>query len=75
MMSDIDYKDVPPDLVEAARLLARELKVSVYLTKKPSGGPIKVPGEYWGISLIKDGYDTCYEIDPDGRGHYAEQWT
>ena len=74
-MTDDEWKRAPDNLMDAARLLAEKLNRKIWITMKPSGGAIKIPDDYWGISLEQDHYDGVYCVSPDGKVSHTEQYS
>ena len=71
--------DAPADLVDAAKLLAKQLDQKVFVACKQMGGnAIRLPlpdGGIWCITLEQDMYDGWYCIYPDGKVMQTEQYT
>ena len=68
-------KDKPPELVVAARILARALDRTVYLTKMRSPGVLDTSERPWTITIEKDGYGSEVAIEPDGSALECDVWT
>ncbi len=68
-------KDKPPELVIAARILARALDRTVYLTQMRSPGVLNTSERPWTITIEKDGYGSEVAIEPDGSALECDVWT
>lgn len=67
-------KDKPAELVVAARILARALDKTVYLTKMRSPGVLDTSERPWTITIEKDGYGSEVAIEPDGSALECDVW-
>lgn len=68
-------EDKPAELVVAARILARALDRTVYLTKMRTAGGLDTGDRPWTITIEKDGYGSEVAIKPDGSAKACDVWT